>query len=73
MLFLGMKNNANPTPMLPGFYLPRRGRKPRSPQQVFASKIASLQQKTFKQIGEIFGSFILGDYLKPESSDELKL
>jgi hypothetical protein len=68
MLFLTMKNIANPTPMLPGFYLPRRGRKPRSTQQVFADKITSLQQKTFRQIGEIFGCFIPGDYLKPESS-----
>jgi hypothetical protein len=68
MLFLTMKNIANPTPMLPGFYLPRRGRKPRSTQQVFADKITSLQQKTFKQMGEIFGCFIPGDYLKPESS-----
>lgn len=68
MLFLTMKNKVNPTPMLPGFYLPRRGRKPRSTQQVLADKIASLQQKTFKQIGEIFGCFILENYLKPESS-----
>ena len=54
--------------MLPGFYLPRRGRKPRSAQQVFADKIASFKRKSFKQIGEIFGSFIPGDHLKPESS-----
>ncbi len=57
--------------MLPGFYLPRRGRKPRSIQQVLADKIAFLQQKTFKQIGEIFGCFIPGDYLKPESSGSM--
>jgi len=52
--------------MLPGFYLPLRGRKPRSTQQVFADKIASFKQKSFKQVGEIFGRFIPGDYLKPE-------
>ena len=63
-----MKKLTNPTPMLPGFYLPLRGRKPRSAQQVFADKIASFKQKSFKQIGEIFGRFIPGDYLKPELS-----
>lgn len=68
MLFLTMKKLSNPTPMLPGFYMPRRGRKPRSAQQVFADKIASLKQKSFKQIGEIFGQFIPGEYLKPEPS-----
>ncbi len=63
-----MKKLTNPTPMLPGFYLPLRGRKPRSAQQVFADKIASFKQKSFKQIGEIFGRFIPGNYLKPELS-----
>lgn len=52
--------------MLPGFYQPLRGRKPRSAQQVFADKIASLKRKSFKQVGEIFGRFIPGDHLKPE-------
>lgn len=54
--------------MLPGFYMPLRGRKPRSAQQVFADQIASLKQKSFKQIGEIFGRFIPGEHLKPEQS-----
>ncbi len=63
-----MKNLANPTPMLPGFYMPRRGRKPRSAQHVFADKIDSFKRKSFKQIGEIFGQFIPGEYLKPEQS-----
>ena len=54
--------------MLPGFYLPLRGRKRRSAQQVFADKISSLKRKSFKQIGEIFGRFIPGKYLKPEAS-----
>ena len=63
-----MKKLTNPTPMLPGFYLPLRGRKPRSAQQVFADKIASFKQKSFKQIGEVLGRFIPGDYLKPELS-----
>lgn len=63
-----MKNLANSTPMLPGFYLPLRGRKRRSAQQVFADKISSLKRKSFKQIGEIFGQFIPGKYLKLESS-----
>ncbi len=63
-----MKNLTNPTPMLPGFYLPRRGRRPRSVQRVFADKITSLRQKSFQQIGEIFRPFIPCEQLKPESS-----
>ena len=66
MLYLFMKNTTNPTPMLPGFYLPLRGRKPRSPQQVLADKITSLRRKSFKQIGEIFEQFIPCQSLKPE-------
>ena len=52
--------------MLPGFYMSLRGRKPRSAQQVFADRIASFKQKSFKQIGEIFGQFIPDKHLKPE-------
>jgi len=52
--------------MLPGFYLPLRGRKPHSAQQIFADRIASLKQKSFKQIGEIFGQFIPDKHLNPE-------
>ena len=63
-----MKNLANSPPLLPGFYLPLRGRKRRSAQQVFADRISSLKRKSFKQIGEIFGRFIPGKYLKPEPS-----
>ncbi len=63
-----MKNLTNPTLMLPGFFLPLRGRKCRSAQQVLAEKIASLKRKSFKQIGEIFGRFIPGEHLKPEPS-----
>ncbi len=54
--------------MLPGFYMPFRGRKRRSAQQIFADKISSLKRKSFKQIGEIFGSFIPNKYLKLEPS-----
>ena len=54
--------------MLPGFYLPLRGRKRRSAQQVFADKISSFKRKSFKQIGEIFGRFIPDEYLKLEPS-----
>lgn len=57
--------------MLPGFDIPLRGRKPRSSQQVFADKIASLKQKSFKQIGEIFDRFIPREYLKPELSGSM--
>lgn len=54
--------------MLPGFYLPLRGRKRRSAQQVFADKISFLKRKSFKQIGEIFGHYIPNKYLRLESS-----
>ena len=57
--------------MLPGFYRRPLGRKPRSPQQVFAEKIALLRQKSFKQIGELFTSFIPRDPLKPEPSGKM--
>lgn len=57
--------------MLPGFCIPLRGRKRRSAQQVFADKIASLKQKSFKQIGEIFDRFIPKKYLKPEVSGSM--
>lgn len=63
-----MKKLTNPTLMLPGFHMPLRERKPRSAQQVFADQMASFKQKSFKQIGEIFGRFIPGEYLKPEQS-----
>ena len=54
--------------MLPGFYLPRRGRKPLSGQQKLAQKLALLRQKSFKQMGEIFEDFIPRTLLKPEQS-----
>lgn len=63
-----MKNLTNSAPMLPGFYMPLRGRKRRSAQQVFADKISSLKRKSFKQIGEIFGRFIPNNCLKLELS-----
>jgi len=66
-----MKNLANPTAMLPGFYMPLRGRKRRSAQQIFADKIAFLKRKSFKQIGEIFGRFIPEEHLKPEESGSM--
>ena len=58
-------------PMLPGFYLPLRGRKPRSAQQILAEKIVSLKQKSFKQIGEIFEQFIPNGLLEPEKSGSM--
>lgn len=68
MLKFVMKKLTNPTPMLPGFYKPLRGRKRRSAQQIFADNVASLKRKSFKQIGDFFGRFIPEEYLKPESS-----
>lgn len=63
-----MKNIANSTPLLPGFYRPFRGRKRKTAQQVFADKISALKQKSFKQIGEILGRFIPSKFLHLESS-----
>ena len=54
--------------ILPGFYLPRRGRKPLTVQQKFSKKINLLKQKSFKQIGELFENFIPRRLLKPEQS-----
>ena len=53
-------------PMLPGFFLRSLRRKPHSVQQILAEKIALLKQKSFKQIGEVFGKFIPSKHLKPE-------
>ncbi len=44
--------------MFPDFHLQTLRRKPRSAQQKFAEKMALLQQKSFKQIGEVFEKFI---------------
>ena len=56
----------NTTPMFPGSHLQTLRRKPRSPQQKLAEKLALVQQKSFKQIGEIFEKFIPRTLLKPE-------
>lgn len=56
----------NTTPMFPGFHLQTLRRKPRSALQKLAEKLALLQQKSFKQIGEIFEKFIPQALLKPE-------
>jgi hypothetical protein len=54
--------------MFPGFHLQTLRRKPRSAQQKLAEKLATLQQKSFKQIGEVFEKFIPRSLLKPEPS-----
>lgn len=58
----------NTTPMFPGFHIQTLRRKPRSAQHQLAEKLALLKQKSFKQIGEIFESFIPGTLLKPEKT-----
>lgn len=63
-----MKNKTYTTPMFPGFHRQILRRRPRSAQLKFAEKIALLQQKSFKQIGEVFEKFIPRALLKPESS-----
>lgn len=57
--------------MLPGFYRRPRRRNPLSLQQILAEKIALLKQKSFKQIGEIFGQFIPSKLLKPEQAGDM--
>nr|WP_305042829.1 transposase domain-containing protein [Geoalkalibacter sp.] len=56
----------NSQPMFPGFHLQTLRRKPRSEQQKLAERLALLQRKTFKQIGEVFEKFIPRQLLKPE-------
>ena len=68
MVCLSMKKHTKTMPMLPGFYLPKRGRKSRTPQQVFAARLASIKAKTFKQIGEIFSPFVPIDTLRQEQA-----
>jgi hypothetical protein len=43
----------NSTPMFPGFHLQTLRRKPRSEAQKLADKLALLQQKSIKQVGEV--------------------
>jgi hypothetical protein len=63
-----MKNTAYFTPLFPGFHRQIRRRKPRAAQQKLAEKLALLQQKSFKQIGEVFEKFIPRALLKKEAS-----
>jgi hypothetical protein len=63
-----MKNKAYFTPLFPGFSRQIRRRKPRAAQQKLAEKLALLQQKSFKQIGEVFEKFIPRALLKKETS-----
>ncbi len=53
-------------PMFPSFRLQTLRRKPRTPQQKLAEKLALIQQKSFKQIGEVFERFIPRQLLKQE-------
>src|SRR6266498_4088093 len=63
-----MKNTAYFTPLFPGFHRQIRRRKPRAVQQKLAEKLALLQQKSFKQIGEVFEKFIPRALLEKEAS-----
>jgi len=56
----------NSQPMFPDFHLQTLRRKPRSEAQKLADKLVLLQQKSIKQIGEIFDKFIPNVLLKPE-------
>ena len=61
----------NSTPLFPGFHLQTLRRKSRSPQQKLAEKLALLQQKSFKQLGEVFEKFIPRSPLKPEKESAM--
>ena len=63
-----MKNTTYFTPLFPGFPRQIRRRKPRAAQQKLAEKLALLQHKSFKQIGEVFEKFIPRALLKKEAS-----
>jgi hypothetical protein len=62
-----MKNTAYFTPLFPGFHRQIRRRNPSAAQQKLAEKLALLQQKSFKQIGEVFEKFIPRVLLKKEA------
>src|SRR5919197_2270173 len=68
MLLLRMRYSTYTTPLLPGFSRQIRRRKPCTAQQKLAGKLALLQQKSFKQIGEVFEKFIPRELLKKEAS-----
>lgn len=56
------------TPLLPGLGRQIRHKKPRTAQRKLAEKLAVLQQKSFKQIGELFEKFIPRHLLKKEAA-----
>ena len=58
----------NTTPMFPEFHLQSLRRRPISAQKKFAEEMVLLQQKSFKQVGEIFERFIPYSLLKPEQT-----
>ena len=66
-----MKNTAYFTPLFPDFHRQIRRRNPRAAQQKLAEKLALLQQKSFKQIGEVFEKFIPHALLKKEASGSM--
>ena len=54
------------TPLLPGFSRHIRRKKPLSAQQKLAKELAILQEKSFKQVGEIFEKFVPRKLLQKE-------
>jgi len=58
----------NMTPMFPGFHLQTLRRTPRSEAQKLADKLVLVQQKSIKQLGEVFDKFIPKALLKPEQN-----
>ena len=56
------------TPLLPGFSRHIRRKKPLSAQQKLAKELAILQEKSFKQVGEIFEKFVPRKLLQKERS-----
>lgn len=66
-----MKNTTYFTPSFPGFLRQIQRRQPRAAQRKLAEKLALLQQKSFKQIGEVFEKFIPRALLKKEASGSM--
>lgn len=71
MVCFPMRKKHKTIPMLPGFYLRKRGRKPFTPQKKLSQKFSALKRKSHKQIGEIFGQFIPIHLLKQKQTGSM--
>lgn len=58
------------TPLLPGLHLQTLRRRPRSAQEKLAAEIALVRNKTFSQLGEMFGAFLPDELLSPSEKGD---